>query len=59
MFWWGYIHINKSMQVKRFFNQNDLDDAYESPFVEHVFEKFEASSREEAIKYIEEKVNAH
>jgi hypothetical protein len=53
MLWWGYVHINKSIQVKRFFNQIDIDDAYESPFVERVFEKFEANNREEAIKHIE------
>ena len=59
MLWWGYIHINNSIQVKRFFSKDDIDDAYESPFAEHVFEEFEANSREEAIKYIEEKINAH
>jgi len=47
--WWGYLHVNGGIQVKRFFSQEDLDDANESPFVKRVFEPFEANSREQAI----------
>jgi len=59
MLWWGYVHANDSIHVKRYFNQDDLNDARWSPFVKHVFEEFETSSREEAIEYIEEKINVH
>lgn len=59
MLWWGYIHVDKSIHIKRYFNDGDINDARWSPFVEHVFEEFEASSREEAFKYIKEKVNVH
>jgi len=52
MKWWGYLHINGNIQVKRFFSDLDLEEAYESPFVKEVFIPFEADNREEAIKYI-------
>ena len=50
--WWGYIHINGSVQVKIFFSDLDLEEADESPFVRKVFKPFEANSREDAIKII-------
>jgi len=52
MLWWGYIHINGSIQVKRFFDQADIDDANDSDFVEKTFRPFEARSREDAIEHI-------
>lgn len=50
MKWWGYLHTNGHVQVKRFFDQLDLDEANESPFVQRVTEPFEANDRDEAIK---------
>lgn len=35
--WWWYLHINGSIQVKRFYDKRDLDEARESPFVERVY----------------------
>lgn len=52
--WWGYLHSNKSVQVKRFFSEEDLKEADRSPFCVKVIYPFEANSREEAIKYIKE-----
>jgi len=49
MLWWGYVHVNGSLQVKRFFSEDDLDDARSSPFVDEVIRPFEAESREDAI----------
>ena len=54
--WWGYLHINGHIQVKRFFDSRDIDDAKESPFVEKVFMPFPAFSRENAIQQIKEKL---
>lgn len=51
--WWGYLHINGNIQVKRYFDDRDLDDAYESDFVSTVFHPFKAAGREAAIKHIE------
>ena len=34
--YWGYIHINKTIKIKRYFNNLSIDDANESPFVLYV-----------------------
>lgn len=48
--WWGYIHNNGSIQVKRYFDARDLDDARGSPFVLSVYGPFEAEGRDSAIE---------
>lgn len=51
--WWGYLHVNGGVQVKRRLLQDvrqDIADASESPFVERVTPLFFASDREDAIK---------
>lgn len=55
--WWGYKHVNGSLQAKRYFEDQDwvLDDAYESPFVDQVVRPFKAEGREEALKIIQDK----
>jgi len=59
--WWGYRHMNGSIQVKRFFSDLDLTEADESPFVRKVFQPFEAKDRQDAIniitKIIQEEIN--
>lgn len=50
--WWGYLHTNGSIQVKRFFDYRDLDDAHDSPFVSAVCQPFDASGRDEAIQHV-------
>lgn len=50
--WWGYIHTNGNIQVKPFFEREDVRDAISSPFCAEVFTEFEADSREDAINYI-------
>lgn len=57
MKWWGYLHINGNIQAKIYFDQIDIDEANESPFVDVVFGPFECSSRGEAISKIKEKIN--
>jgi hypothetical protein len=52
MKWWGYIHENGTVQVKRFFSPLDIMDAEESPFCKEVFGPFEATGREDAVKQI-------
>lgn len=51
--WWGYLHINGSVQVKRYFEPLDIKEANESDFVNRTFEPFYAYNREDAIKQIE------
>jgi len=50
--WWGYQHINNSFQAKRYFDQRDLVEAHESPFVRRVTNVFMAVDRTEALQII-------
>ena len=60
MQWWGYKHINGSIHVKRFFSQEDLTEAAESPFVDCYTRPIDAESREDAItKVTEELLGPH
>jgi hypothetical protein len=54
--WWGYKHVNGTIQAKRCFSHEVMIDAYDSDFIETVVPPFEADSREEALKIITEKV---
>jgi hypothetical protein len=56
--WWGYQRINGTVQVKRYFDERDLQDAHESPFCREVYAPFSAADRDDAIKQIEEKIYA-
>lgn len=56
MIWWGYKHINGTYQAKRFFDKEDIDDAYESPFVSEVVPPFKADGRDEALEIIRKKI---
>ncbi len=53
--WWGYKHISGTYHVKRYFDKQDIDEAYQSPFCEKVVKPFFAKYREEALKIIKEK----
>lgn len=59
LMWWGYLHANGSMQLKRWFGdvKDYTDDCQDNPFVSRVVEPFEAASREEAAKILEEKLS--
>lgn len=52
--WWGYIHVNGNIQVKRYFDKRDIEEAHESDFVASVYGPFEAEDRQTAIKKIKE-----
>jgi hypothetical protein len=55
--WWGYVHENGSLHVKRFFDYiEDLSEAQRSPFVKSVHGPWKASSREEALKILAEEL---
>lgn len=55
--WWGYLHTNGTVHVKRYFNDHDLDEADESPFVKRVTVAFEASDRDDALKTVKRIIN--
>lgn len=48
-YWWGYLHKEGTLQVKRFFAKRDLEEARESPFVAEVHGPWAVDSREEAL----------
>ena len=52
--WWGYLHTNNTIQVKRYFERLDIQEAKESPFVQKVFGPFLANSREDAINKVKD-----
>lgn len=54
--WWGYIHDNGSVHVKRYFDREDILEAQDSPFVSRVFGEFAANNRDEAIQIIKDKL---
>lgn len=52
--WWGYLHSNGSVQVKRWFGDHKdyTEDCEGNPFVIQVVTPFTANNRDEAIEYI-------
>lgn len=48
MKFWGYKHVNGSIHTKRYLSEADVDEAFESSFVEDVMEPFEAKTAAEA-----------
>ena len=51
--WWGYRHIDGNTQVKRYFDQRDIEEAETSDFVVITYGPFEAIDREDAFKKID------
>lgn len=47
--WWGYLHTNGTVQVKRYFDSRDIEEALESDFVVKTAGPFNAVDRAEAI----------
>ncbi len=53
--WWGYKHINGSLQAKRYWGDpRDISEAKESDFVERVVGPFEAVDRADALSKVEQ-----
>ena len=57
--WWGYLHQNNTIQVKRWFGDHKdyTDDCYGNPFVQKVVPPFEANSREDALKILTQRLS--
>jgi hypothetical protein len=56
--WWGYLHSNKTIQVKRWFGdiKDYTEDCEGNPFILRVVTPFEAKSHEEALHIIAERL---
>lgn len=48
--WWGYVHVNGNLHVKRYFSMEDLVEARQSPFVDRVYGPWPCNSRDEAVE---------
>ncbi len=46
--WWGYLHVEGTVHIKRYFGPLDISEAHESPFVQAVYGPFDAESHIEA-----------
>ncbi len=57
-YWWGYHHIDGSIQAKRAFDtvRQDMNEARSSPFVVRVYGRFAAANREQALAILREKL---
>ena len=57
--WWGYLHTNGSIQLKRWSgdHRDYTEDCENNDFVQKVVRPFAAETREDAIKYIKGKLN--
>jgi hypothetical protein len=53
--WWGYLHSNGTIQVKRWFGDHKdyTDDCYNNDFVSLILSPFKANTRKDAVKHIE------
>ena len=51
--WWGYLHVEGTLHVKRYFGPVDISEAQKSSFVDIMAGPWECSSREEAVKKLE------
>ena len=49
MKWWAYLHINNTVQVKRFFDDHDIQEAKESPFCKVIMKPYEARDHKDAL----------
>lgn len=56
--WWGYLHTSGTLQVKRYLDPLDIQEARESPFCSQVFGPFEASDRDEALAILNGLINS-
>lgn len=56
--WWGYLHSNGGIQVKRWFgdHKDHTEDCEGNDFVLQVVRPFAAASREEAEKIITQRL---
>ena len=55
--WYGYVHTNGELLIKRYFSEEDLQEADASPFVVDRTDKIEAETRGEADKIARQILN--
>lgn len=50
--WWGYVHKSGTLQAKRYFGAEDINEAHESPFVVFIEGPFKARNRDQALDIV-------
>lgn len=57
--WWGYLHANGTLQIKRWFGDHAdyTTDCEGNDFVQRVVEPFQADNREKALEIITARLN--
>jgi len=56
--WWGYLHTNGTIQVKRHIDYKDILIAKNSDFVVRVIRPFLANDRDDAIRICKEVIES-
>lgn len=58
LMWWGYLHSNGSVQLKRWFGdpKDYLDDCEGNDFISQVVYPFSAGTREDALSILNTKL---
>lgn len=56
LLWWGFLHVNGEILLKRYYNQDDIYEAEDSGFVVDIFGPFEAPNRDKAMELLTEKL---
>ena len=58
--WWGYLHQNGSIQLKRWFGDHKdyTDDCDGNDLIQRVVYPFEAQTREDALEIITQHLSA-
>ena len=59
LLWWGYQHTSGTLQVKRYFDKQDIEEAHESPFCEIIVGPFGATDRDDALLTLQETIEEH
>ena len=55
--WWGYEHTNGSLHTKRYFDERDIDEARQSPFVREAYGPWECTTKERADQMLRDDIN--
>lgn len=56
--WFGYIHVDGSIKLKKFFTELEIEEALASPFVKEAFGPWHCDSRQEAAEKMANELRA-
>ena len=56
--WYGYLHVDETLHVKRYFDRKDIEEAQYSDFVQRVTSPFFAINRTRAFEIAKSKLTS-